>query len=371
MKRIVSRKRWCYCIKIIIFNPKLRVYSKMPEDITQISADLELRKKQIVRVTDFDPIKLVRKEQLGELAFDEALEPARRLIDLFRKLPTGSLEDFAHKERELISLYANSTFEIFDEINKFSIITGSDPVATRQSLITKLEAAYQPAFSALFPLISYGVARTVDFSALEARARSSIQAIADEKNEIIVQLRETADEASKVLISVREAAAEQGVTQMAKYFADEAVEHQRHAEKWLIASIFMVAVVLSFSVVSFFLHYYFVPKTAYESAQLIASKAITFVVLAFALFQCVRSYSAHRHNAVTNKHRQNALLTYKTLADAGNSPELRDVVLQHAAAAIYAPNDSGYLKSEERGYGAQSLIALATRSGAGGMTSGS
>lgn len=54
-------------------------------------------------------------------------------------------------------------------------------------------------------------------------------------------------------------------------------------------------------------------------------------------------------------------MTYKTLAEAGNAPELRDAVLQHAAAAIYAPNDSGYLKSEERGYGAQSLLALLPR----------
>lgn len=336
----------------------------MAETENPEAKEIEAQKRLVERVINFDPNSLERRTQLGELAFDDAIGPAKKLIGLFAKLPIDSLDEFPNTQRQQIETYANSAFSYLDEILKFSITAGGDPASAKQQLVKNLELAYQPTFTALFPFISYGVARTIDFNALETRARSAIQTIADEKGEIISQLKTTADEANKVLTSVRDAAAEQGVTQMAKYFADEAIEHQNQSKNWLKASIFMAVVVLIFALGSFFLQYLFVPKTGYESAQLIASKTITFVVLAFALFQCVRSYSAHRHNAVTNKHRQNALLTYKTLADAGNSPELRDVVLQHAAAAIYAPNDSGYLKGEERGYGAQSLMALATRSGA-------
>jgi hypothetical protein len=197
----------------------------------------------------------------------------------------------------------------------------------------------------------------------EDRTLSAIQAITQEKDSLISKLNVTAQEAEKVLVEVRAAAAELGVANQAHYFATESSKHDDAAKNWLYASIGMAGLVLFFAIFSFFLGAIFKTTTPYESAQLITSKAITFLVLVYGLFQSVRSYSAHRHNAVTNKHRQNALLTYKTLAEAGNSPELRDVVLQHAAAAIYAPNDTGYLKAEERGYGAQSLIALATRSG--------
>lgn len=321
----------------------------------------------VERVVRFDTKSLIRKEQLGDLAFHDAVAPAEKLIRLFASLPIDSLSEFPDTQRNAIEERANSAFTYLDDILKFSI-TVSDPSSLRQQLIKALESAYQPTFTTLFPFISYGVARTVDFSALESKARATIQTIADEKDEIIKQLRTTADEANSVLASVRAAAAEQGVTQMAKYFAEESEAHKTSAEKWLKTSAVMAGVVLVFSIATFFLPSLFHPANLFESSQLIASKIITFLVLAYAMFQCVRSYSAHRHNAVTNKHRQNALLTYKTLADAGNSPELRDVVLQHAAAAIYAPNDSGYLKGEERGYGGQSLIALASR--AAGSNSG-
>lgn len=332
----------------------------MVENDSDKSTAIARAQSSVERVVRFDPKSLIRREQLGDLAFHDAVAPAENLIGLFARLPIDSLPEFPATQRDAIEERANSTFTYLDDILKFNI-TVSDPSSLRQQLIQALESAYQPTFTILFPFISYGVARTVDFSALESKARAAIQSIADEKDEIIEQLRTTADEANTVLASVRAAAAEQGVTQMAKYFADESSAHTKSAETWLIASAVMAVVVLAFSIVSFFLPSIFHPANLFESSQLIASKIITFLVLAYAMFQCVRSYSAHRHNAVTNKHRQNALLTYKTLADAGNSPELRDVVLQHAAAAIYAPNDSGYLKAEERGYGGQSLIALASR----------
>lgn len=151
------------------------------------------------------------------------------------------------------------------------------------------------------------------------------------------------------------------MTQTARYFKEEADAHETSSSKWLLISCVAAFLVLAFSISSLFLFDCFAPNSIFESAQLVASKLLIFFVLAYALIQCVRNYSAHKHNAVTNRHRQNALMTYKTLAEAGNTPELRDAVLQHAAAAIYSPNDSGYLKGEERGYGGQSLVALAAR----------
>lgn len=322
----------------------------------------------VLRIQRFDPTELVQERRLGEeMAFGNAVAPAQKLVGLFKKLPVETLAGFPDEQKNAVEMHAKSISQLFFQIREFDLKAG-DPEGSRAQLIRQLEEAYQPAFNALYPIIAYAVAQTVDFASLEARGRAAIQTISDEKDNVLEQVKNTADQANKVLTEVREAAAEQGVTQMAKYFADQADEHDKASGKWLIASISATVLVVCYAVFTFFLSTWFQPKTGLEASQLIASKILVFLVVAYALVQCIRNYSAHRHNSVTNRHRQNALLTYKTLAEAGNSPELRDVVLQHAAAAIYAPNDSGYLKGEERGYGAQGLVALASRGISGGST---
>ena len=146
------------------------------------------------------------------------------------------------------------------------------------------------------------------------------------------------------------------MTQQAKYFADEAKFHDNAAERWKWGSFMFSGVVVLYAVSTLFFPQFdwLTADTTAEAIQLTVSKILIFGVLASILLLSVRNFSAHKHNSIVNKHRQNALMTYTTLADAGSSVEARDAILQHAAAAIYAPNDTGYLKNEERGYG-QSL----------------
>lgn len=294
------------------------------------------------------------------MSFESAVGNANRLIELFKAIPENSLDLLPDRQLRTIQQQSKSTFDLFSEILLFKLAI-SDAAGQRENLLGRLSESYQPAFDVLFPLISYISAKTVDFASLESRGRAAIRDIVDEKERVLGQLNETSAQASVVLKEVREAAAEQGVTQMAKYFGDEATQHSANAGKWLIASAISAFVLVAYAISTLFFAKIFSTLNGFESAQIIASKILLFVVLGYGVVQCVRNYSAHRHNYVTNKHRQNALMTYRTLAEAGNTPELRDAVLQHAAAAIYAPNDSGYLKSEERGYGAQGLLALVPR----------
>lgn len=316
------------------------------------------------RVQDFDPKTLVQQARLGDAgAFEGAVKPATRLIDLFMKLPTEAVREFPVVQKQNIQSWSKSAYALFDEILQFSLDEGSVE-QRKQALITKLRNEYQTYFNHLFPLISYAVARTVDFNRLSEEGRAAVQSIRDETAKLTTEIHGTSENAKLVLDEVREAAAEHGVTQEAKYFSDEASAHQVAATKWLWASSIAGAVVVAYAVATLFFPQidWFRASTTAEAIQLTASKILIFLVLSYLLFQCVRNYSAHQHNAVANKHRQNALMTYRTLAEAGGSPEARDTVLQHAAAAIYAPNDSGYLKTEERGYGGNPIVGFSPKS---------
>ncbi|OIQ73607.1 hypothetical protein GALL_447530 [mine drainage metagenome] len=325
-------------------------------------------KSDLIRVQKFDCNSLVQRERLGiDLSFDKAVTPANRLVLIFSKLPSGAIEEFAFTQNQLIQATAKEIFNLFDQILQFKSTVG-DAENQRASLIARLEAAYQPTFNKLYPLVSYAVARTVDFNELAAQGRGAVQSVRDETKKVFDELKQTSESAAAILQSVRDAAAEQGVTQEARYFADEAVIHTKTAGQWKIASIVMAGIVLAYSILTLF--FTKIPlltaDTPATAIQLTASKFLVFVVLGYALIQCVKNYNANTHNAIINKHRQNSLMTYTTLTQAGNSPESRDIVLQHAAAAIYAPSDTGYVRNEERGYGDGALVGLLGKSISGG-----
>lgn len=323
--------------------------------------------EDVLRVRDFKVESLIQRERLGaELAFDDAIKPARRLCQLFEQLPVEALREFPARQLSTAQKQAKSVYALFDQILTFK--ASGDPESVKREIINSLSEAYQPAFTDLLPLISYGVARTVDFANLESQGRAAVQAVNDEKNKLAAQIEATLNEAKNLLEEVRNTAAEDGATKNAKFFGSEAASQARAAKYWLIATSISATIVLIYAGLTLFFPVWFTASNTAESIQLVSSKFLIFFVLAYALYYCARNYASCKHNEVTNKHRQNALLTYRTIAEASHSQENRDAILQHAAAAIYSPADSGYLRREERGYQMGGIMQLPGRSLPTGQT---
>lgn len=342
------------------------------EQDSESQSEVQNTEQSLIRLVEFDAKSLIRERELGsKFSFEDIVEPAKRLQGIFAKLFLEALKQFPDKELGQIRQQADNVYNLFQQVIEFDP-EDADASSRRESLINKVDGQYQPVFSVIYPFISFAVARTVDFDQVAADGRAAVQSVRDEANKVMEELKDTSSEAERVLHEVRDAAAEQGVTQQAKYFSGQADTHERHAGSWLIASILSAALVVGYAVLTlFFSRIDFLEASSIEEAiQLTASKILVFVVLAFLLLQCVKNYGAHRHNAVSNRHRQNALMTYTTLADAGSTSEARDTVLQHAAAAVYAPGDTGYLKSEERGYGGNPVVGFSPRSIVGNVSSG-
>jgi hypothetical protein len=326
----------------------------------QSAESLAEARASLQRMQEFDPETLVRTDELGAANnFADAVEPARLMISNFGQIPIGSLEVFSSTELIALKTMADGVFNIFQEIMDFSLEAG-DVQNRRSSLVQKLWRQVQPNFTKLMPLVSFAMAKTVDFGQLEGQARASLQAVKDQTDAVLERLQFTEKDAGGVLDEVRRVAAEIGVTQEAKHFAHEAKSHADASRKWLIASILSVAGLGAIAILNFFAHKisWLAVSSRYELVQFSIAKFLLFGALLYGVSFTVRNYSAHRHNSVTNRHRQNALMTYKTLVEASGSEDVRDAVLQHAAAAIYSPNDSGYVKNEERGYNGSPVLNL-------------
>jgi hypothetical protein len=291
----------------------------------------------------FEPESIERTDIGTRLNFKEAVEPARKLVDLYKRLPLSVLEDFPDQQLNQLKSQANSDYNFFDQILKFDETSGS-PAQVRVNLIAQLGNAYPNTFQVLYSLIAYGASKVADFERLERDGRAAVQSIEDSGSATMQSLNASRIEAGKILDDIRKVAEEQGVTQEAEFFKKQADQHAEDANAERKRTINWALVLIFVSFGTLFLHKWawIDPTTAFQMIQIGISKLLIFAVLSFMLYLSARRYLASRHNEVVNRHRQTALQTFQTLANAAHIDQNRDVVLNYAAACIFSPQPTGF-----------------------------
>jgi hypothetical protein len=330
-------------------------------------SDQEKQKRQetaasLARLQTFDTSLLPRERELGSVVnFKGAVEPAERLLDLYRRVSITVLEDLPLSQLDTLIRQANSDYNLLKRILDFQ--PGS-PIADRDDLIAQLDRAYQASFNSLEPLISFSASKSTDFQGLERQARATIQTVEDLGSKLAEELKNKSQEAERVLKLVRKAAAERGVSQQATYFRDDAKEHEDEAKVWSAKIVKYAWILGAYAVATLFLHKipWLKPDDFYQSVQLAISKVLIFGILSYLVYLATKNYLAHKHNAVINKHRQNALMTYKALVDAAADVTNKEVILTHASACIFAPQPTGYTGGPSpEGPAAKSVVELMTK----------
>lgn len=317
----------------------------------------------LTRIQEFEPESLVREKDLGaSLKFSNAVEPAKQLINLYRRLSLTALQDFPEDQLEKIKKQANSTYGIFTQILEFDP-TQDNANQVRENLVEKLGNAYKPAFDALHPLISFSLHRAADFQQLDQDARAALQEIRDEANGVMGELENARERADDILEEARKVAAEAGVAQQATHFRDAAEKHETQKKEWRSLTVRWAMGLGGFAIASFFIHKipWLTPSTTYEAVQLAISKVLVFATISYMLYLAAKNFLAHKHNEIVNRHRQDALMTYRALVDAAEAPANRDVVLTYAAACIFGPQGTGYAGDGERNDPPKNVIELLTR----------
>lgn len=332
----------------------------MPTETKLLSAQ-----EALDRVQKFDPKGLSREADLGkQMNFADAVDPAKALIDIYSRIPLNALQDFSDSQLDTIKAQAQADYNVFDQILTFdATVTGA--AATRTAIITSLVTRRDDLFNNLWQFIAYGVARISDTSLLETQARATIQSIKDESDKLTNQLVLSKDEADKALLAIRAVAAEHGVSQQASYFKQEVDDQEALAKTWLTYTYRFAIAVGVFAVLSLFMHKieWIKPSNVAEMFQLITSKVLIFAVLGYLLLMAARNYNTHKHNAIVNRHRQNALLTYRALVEASVNGGTEDIVLAHAASCIFSPQETGFSSGKnETGSSSKSVLELMTRS---------
>lgn len=324
----------------------------------------ETCREALERIQTFEPKTLQRTDDLGrELNFAEAVPPAEAIVAIYKRIPVSALSDFTDTQLKIINDQANSDFNLFKQILDFTATAG-DAANKRTNILNQINARRDQLFDQVWQFIAYGVARITDTSMLETQARATIQGIEDQATKLTGQLNQAKLDADTALTEIRAVASEQGVSQQAIYFKDEAQSQEESAKKWLNYTYYFAAGLITFAIFSLILHKldWIKPASNAEMFQLITSKVLIFTVLAYMLILAARNYTTHKHNAVVNRHRQNALLTYRALVTAAGDLSTQDIVLAHAASCIFAPQDTGFSSGKgDIGSGSKSVLELLTK----------
>lgn len=315
-------------------------------------------KESLERIQAFNVDNLPRESELGgKINFHGAVQPAQILIDLFKRLSITALQDFPDNILTIVRDNANNNYQLFKQALDFDL-EQENPGVVRTSLITKITQAYQPTFQALHQYIAYSLHRSADFQRLDSDARSTLQSIQDRSTKITETLSTYEEDAKGVLAEIRQVAAEEGVTQQAAHFSAESKLHVDEANKWQGYAVKLAIALGTFAVLSLFIHKvpFLKPETTYDAIQLSLSKILIFFVMAYMLFLSAKNFLNHKHNAIVNKHRQNALMTHRALVEAAGDEGVRDAVLLQASSCIFSPQSTGYSQSSESDIGSQKSV---------------
>jgi hypothetical protein len=318
--------------------------------------------ESLERVQKFDPKSLSRDAELGQLAFKKAVQPAASIINAFSRINLDTIDVFSDGQLNQIKSYADGFFNLLDQILHFDLASAANAAEEQRNLVAQIKGLADNISDQLWQFISYSVASSLDVSASQQQIRAVIQSFADERTKALADVEALKADAEGILARVRDAAAEQGVSQQAGYFKIIADGHDTEAGNWLKYSLMAGGVMVVVAVLLSLIYKWpwLAPKNNIEAAQIITSKLVIVGIFGYAVVTAVKNFSSHKHNAVVNRHRQNALLTYTAFVDAAPSTASREIVLTHAAASVFAPQDTGLIKNEEP-VGGRSVMEMVTR----------
>ena len=311
-----------------------------------------------VRHYNFEDLLSVKQQDGSIMPYHTAVKSMGAIVELHKQFPLKILENLLTGNSEITLRNQAKPETVFE----CSVLVLSNILAAERKTdpTNALRLLADDCYRVFCPLIAYGEARKMSAqigeikASLSKESKAALDAFQKAGDEQISKITESTDKLAKcasdaeVRIEKIIADISPGIQQQAQFFRDEANEHKSQAICWLIAIVSMLALLGSAG--------YWTIQNPIDFgdndnisliAQAIFGRAIIFGALGSAIFMCARNYRSHRHNAVVNKHRENALKTYQAFlkeAEESKDPATKAIVLNYAAKCIYAPQETGYDK---------------------------
>lgn len=323
----------------------------MPEEPNTLNKHQSFLK----RLQEYNIQSLERKE-LGVFGFSQALPTATKIVSHSNLLSIECLGNLPPQRQKIVGNACNEVLTKFDQIIQFNH-NQQNPTHIRDSYLAELEQVYNSFLENTLMLFTLSLSNQSSVEQTEDKIKTLLSNIEIQSSNLQKAAKEKLDEANTLIESIKNASAKEGTLKQASYFRNEKDYHRTRAKWWSAGTIASALVLILYTVFSFNMHKWFGIDLAGDNQkallwQIQTTKFLIFAILAYLLVLSVRNFMAHKHNMVINSHRETALCTFEALANAANQDEgARDIILNHAAACIFTPQDTGYTKSHSNDTG--------------------
>lgn len=281
-----------------------------------------------------------------DINFKDAVPHFEEMLDLCKQLSQRDISRLTLPQLTAITAACTQLSDLIQQVRQFTL-NQNTPGDVCKNIITAISSAYDDVMNPLLLPLAFTATQATDYAKIEREAKgyhTTMKAEAEGLSKFIATAR---GEAERALAAVKEQAAEAGVSTNAQIFIGDAQKHHDDAQSWLKATIWMVVVTLVVAVAFLIAAFVYHPADLAATIQYVLAKLLVLSILLFSVFLCARNYKSQKHNEILNKHRANALMTFRAFVEGTADPRVKDAILLQAAQAAFSGRPTGFNDPEK------------------------
>ena len=299
-------------------------------------------KDLLTKLSEINASSLARTEDLSrDINFSNAVPYLEEMLDIVKQLNQRSIDRLAITHINQIVSGATSLNDFIDRVMAFTL-NQNTPADVCKSLINEIKNAYDSIMEPLTIPLAFTATLATDYAKIEREAKGYHSTMRQEAATFSVLLAEYKANAESALDAVRAQAAEAGVATNAQIFLTDSTNHSKTASNWLISTVSFATITLIVSIFLYDRSLSYIPSSAGEAIQYIFSKLILLSTLFFGIYWSSRNYRSSKHNETLNKHRANALMTFRAFVEGSSDQQVKEAILLQAAQAAFINRPTGY-----------------------------
>jgi hypothetical protein len=289
----------------------------------------------------------------GDLGSKFSFEQARITFERIKKFATEiEVADFSGLPDTALQVALQQPLESLSQaLNKVKQWTpvrqgpqgvNFNPEQDRKNIVAEVTNSFDSLYRNAAPIIAF-----CWFTSTGAVER--IQELGRKAEAASASAEKSSEQAASAAAAAQVASTQVGIENYAGVFVAEAAMHDGAAKRWL-GGAFAFGAAAAIAVGWFFIDAVSRQGVgavfSFGTARAAVVRLAAVFVLLWLMAWASRFYRAHRHNAVVNRHRHNALRSFRAFVDGTADGPTKDAIRLQATTAVFSPQQTGYLQSE-------------------------
>jgi len=330
-----------------------------PEQRTE---KIQEAKKLLEELAGQKATALARTEELSrDINFSEAVPFFEEMLDIVKQLNQRSIDRLGFAQINQVVATCTNLNNLIKKVKEFTL-NQNTPADVCTAIIQEVKNAYDTIMEPLTVPLAFTATQATDYAKIEREAKGYHATMREEADIFKKMLESYKVDAEKALQAVKAQAAEAGVATNAQIFLTDSSNHALTAKNWLTATIWSSAITLVVAIVFVIISFKYQPPTTASAIQYVVSKLILLSTLSFGIFWCARNYKSSKHNETLNKHRANALMTFRAFVEGSSDQQIKEAILLQAAQAAFVNRPTGYEDQEKESQAINPVVEILGKS---------